>query len=128
MNEVLYTASLTARALSGADGVSKRAQNVRIASHGVAGHERGRYNRCPSKSLKTGVRGAQNGSNSSGPWHGWGFNPRVRVLLFDIVDMKEGMRGRRSPGCRHRMVSSFGSSQIAYLVYVALITRLCEEL
>jgi hypothetical protein len=55
-------------------------------------------------------------------------NPTLRALLFDIVDIKEGMRGRRSPECRHQMVSSFGSSQNAYLVYVALITRLCEEL
>jgi hypothetical protein len=30
----------------------------------------------------------------------------VRSLLFDIVDFKEGMRGRRSPECRHRRVLS----------------------
>ena len=99
--------------LNGADGVSKRTQVVRLASDGVAGHERDRFNICSPISFSWTCEGQNTGSNSFGPGRGWGFDPHFRALLFDIVDFKEGMRGRRSPECRHRLVSSFGSSQDA---------------
>ena len=54
--------------------------------------------------------------------------PASRALLFDIVVFKEGMRGRRSPECRHRVVSLYGFLQDAYPKCVSTFTRLCEEL
>jgi len=52
-----------------------------------------------------------------------------RVLLFDIVGEKEGMRGRRSPGAGTRLVSYSGRrrNRVSFKVLMYLFTRLCRE-
>jgi len=115
LTEVLYTAPLTARALSGADGVSERAQVIRLAIHGVAEYERDRYSICPPKSSKTDIRGAQNRAGfvrSTARVGGLArvFVPCCLTLLISRKGYADG--GVRSVGigwCR-----LFGSLQDAY--------------